>query len=887
MKTPFLTLFCCFTFLISLSAQDSESLFFGKKTYVTQRLQSAAPTLDGQFDEACWKQVQWGGTFIQQEPVDSARASQRTAFKILYDDRNLYVAFRCYDTDPDQIVKRMSRRDNFEGDWVEINIDSYHDLRTAFSFTITAAGVKGDEFISNNGNNWDSNWNPIWYVKTAVDEEGWTAEVRIPFSQLRFGDKEEHVWGLQFTRRDFRKDERSIWQHIPRTAGVWVSQFGELHGLIGIKPQKQIEIQPYLLAQAETFEKEENNPFATGSDSRIDVGLDGKVAVTSDLILDFTINPDFGQVDADPAAVRLDGFQNFFGERRPFFIESRNIFDYTVTGSGAGGPYDNDVLFYSRRIGGAPHGSVDLASGEYAEEPTNTSILGAAKFSGKTKKGLSIGILESVTAREKAIIDHEGDRRSEIVEPLTSYFVGRLQQDYDGGNRVIGGMFTAVNRQLQETEMDDLHRSAYSGGIDFIQFWDNQSWYVSAKGIFSAVHGSKNAIYETQTAFEHAFHRPDAEHLSVDTNATTLAGHGGTLKVGKRGGNWKFDTGLTWRSPGLELNDIGFMNNADDITHFFWGGYRINQPFSIFRNFSVNYNHWTSWDFGGNNLYQAVNTNGHAQFKNFWGMGTGMTYEHLNISNNALFGGPALRRPRSIGNFLYFYSDSRKAVTLNFNTYHSWGFENTVRVRNYNFWLRAQPSDAFNFSIGPGYNHFHRPIQNVDEQDYEGQTRYIAATVDQKTINAQIRLNYAITPNLTIQYYGQPFVTRVRYKDFKYITNSLAENHVDRFQPYEGGQLNKVYIEEDEDWAYQIDENKDKEVDYTFGDPDFTYFQFRSNLVARWEYIPGSEIFLVWSQGRTENDDPTKNLFRSLNDNLFSSNAENIFLVKFTYRFLL
>ncbi len=886
MKAPILTACCFISFLFFAQAQEIDTSRFAKKIYLTQQLKSEAPSLDGQFDEACWQQVEWGGAFIQQEPQDSAAPTQNTAFKILYDDRNLYIAFRCFDTEPDKIVKRMSRRDNFEGDWVEINIDSYHDLRTAFSFTITAAGVKGDEFISNNGSNWDSNWNPIWYAKTAIDEQGWTAEVRIPFSQLRFGLKEEHVWGMQMTRRDFRKEERSIWQHIPRNAGVWVSQFGELHGLVGIKPQKQIEIQPYVLGQAETFEKEEGNPFATGSDSRLSVGLDGKIGITSDMILDFTINPDFGQVDADPSVVRLDGFQNFFSERRPFFIESRNIFDYNVTGSEAGGPYDSDVLFYSRRIGGSPHGSPDLASGEYADAPPNTSILGAAKFSGKTKNGFSIGILESVTAKEVAEIDLDGERREEVIEPRTSYFVGRVQQDFDNGNRVIGGMFTATNRALKDTGLDFLHKSAYTGGIDFIQYWKDQSWYVSGKGIMSVVNGSKTAIENTQTSFEHAFQRPGADHLEVDTSATSLSGHGGTLKIGKRGGNWKFDTGVTWRSPGLELNDIGFMSNADDISHFFWGGYRINQPFSIFRNFRLNYNHWSSWDFGGTNLYQAINTNAHVMFKNFWGMGTGITYDHLDISNNALFGGPALRRPKGMGNFLYFYTDNRKKVNLNVNMFHAWGFENTVRIKNYNIFMRFQPTNAFNFSIGPGYNSFTRPIQNVTDREFGDKTRYIAATVNQKTLNASIRLNYSITPNLTIQYYGQPFITKVRYTDFKYITNSLAKNHGDRFYAYQPEEIQHVEVEEGE-WVYEIDEDHDKNADYSFDDPDFTFVQFRSNLVARWEYIPGSEVFVVWSQGTTSLGDPNEKLFRSLNDNLFSGKAHNIFLVKFTYRFLL
>jgi len=557
-----------------LSAQNdsitTELSQIPKKIYLTKKVVGQKPTIDGKLDDAAWQAVEWGGDFTQMEPNDGGIPVAATKFKILYDDENVYVGYRMMDDEPEKVVKRMSRRDGFEGDWIEINIDSYHDKRTAFSFTVSASGVKGDEFISNNGNNWDESWNPIWYTKTNIDEQGWTAEIRIPLSQLRYGNKENHIWGFQVHRRNFRNESRSLFQRIPRNSGVWVSAFAELHGITGIKPQKQIEIQPYMVAQASTFEKEEGNPFLDGTDSKFTAGIDGKIGITSDMVLDFTINPDFGQVEADPAAVRLDGFQNFFQEQRPFFVENNNIFDYQVTGSAAGGNYDSDNLFYSRRIGGSPNGYPSLGPNEYADVPSNASILGAAKFSGKTKNGLAIGILESLTAKEVAEIDLNGERREETVEPLTNYFVSRVTKDYDGGNTVIGGIFTGVNRQLNETNLEFLHKSAYTGGLDVVHRWKDQSWVASAKILFSRVEGTTEAITNTQTSFEHYFQRPDATHLEVDENKTSLSGTGGTAKIGRFGGNWKFETGATWRTPGLELNDIGFMNNADEINHFFW-----------------------------------------------------------------------------------------------------------------------------------------------------------------------------------------------------------------------------------------------------------------------------------------------------------------------------
>ncbi len=853
------------------------------KKYFTQKVQKEAPVLDGRIEDACWQNVDWGGDFIQYQPDDGKPPSQQTSFKILYDAKFLYVGFRCHDTDPDKIVKRMSRRDGFEGDFIEINIDSYHDLKTAFSFTISASGVKGDEFISNDGNEWDESWNPIWDAKTAIDDQGWTAEMRIPLSQLRFAKAEAMVWGIQFTRRIFRDQERSVWQPISRNAGYWVSGFGELHGLEGIQPQKQIEIQPYGLAQLESFAEEAHNPFATGFDQRFSAGLDGKIGLTSDMILDFTINPDFGQVEADPSALVLDGFEIIFSERRPFFIESRNIFEYPVAGTGFGGPYDSDLLFYSRRIGGAPHASPDTEDHEFYESPQSTSILGAAKFSGKTKKGLSIGILESVTAEEMAEIDSHGERREEVVEPRTSYFVGRLQQDMDRGNTVLGGMFTATNRSLEDTGLDDLHQSAYSGGLDFARFWNNRSWQLNAKAVFSHLNGSVAAITDVQESFGHYFQRPDADHLKVDTSLTSLTGHGGTVRIGKYGGEWRFETGVTWRSPELELNDLGFLRNADEINYFNWVGYRRTRPFSIFRRFNANYNHWSRWDFGGRNLYRALNVNFFSQFKNFWAIGGGFNYENLDISNTALFGGPTLRRPNGIAQWLFVSSDERKKVSVSYNLFNAWAAEEAVRAEGHNFGVRLQPVNAFNITIESGYKHFARKFIYVTDASFNNETRYIGASLDQKTFSTAIRFNYSITPDLSIQYYGSPFVSRVRYSDYKFIVDPLGKKVADRHQLYSEQQIS--FNEKEE--VFFVDDDLDGQPDYNFDQPDFTFVQFRSNLVARWEYIPGSELFLVWSQGMTDDIDAQGKLFGTLENRLALDKIHNIFLVKLTYRFLL
>jgi len=873
-------------FLLTAFSQATDSLIT-RKQYFTKPLTTSI-TLDGIPTEEAWNAVEWGGDFTQWRPNEGKPPSQQTNFKILYDDRFLYVAYRCHDLSPDSVSKRMGRRDEFPGDWIEINIDSYHDKRTAFSFTISVSGVRNDEFISNDGNNSDANWNPIWYAETHVDGKGWTAEIKIPFSQLRYGNEPEKTWGLQVHRRLFRKEERSTWQYIPQNSGVWVSRFGELHGLNNIPRHRQIELAPYITAQTDKYKPEKGNPFAKGSDTKSTVGLDGKLAITNDLILDFTINPDFGQVEADPSQVRIDGFQNFFEERRPFFIESRNIFDYQLTGSEAGGSYDSDLLFYSRRIGSSPHGYPDLRNGEHLKYPQNTSILGAAKFSGKTKKGWSIGVLESVTQREMATVDNNGERRKELVEPLTNYFVGRLQKDIKSGNTVLGGIITAVNREAGLNDI--LHRNAYSAGLDFLHYWKKRTWYIRGNVVFSQVQGSKEAIVNTQKGFEHLFQRSDANEVSVDSNRTSLTGMGGTIRFGKNGGKsgklgqvFKFETGLTVRSPGLELNDIGFMLTANEINHFTWAGLHFQKSFSVFRNARLNYNHWSRWDYSGRFIYQAFNFNSHATFKNNWESGTGLTWNPYDISNNALRGASSIRRPAGMGYNFYLGSDDRKKVFANLNMFYFFGFDHEVKGNNLGLTLSYQPLNALRFSISANYSKsWRRQDQFVSSSIYNNSIRTIVGEVDQKTLRFTGRLIYNLTPELTIQYYGQPFITRPVYNNFAYVSNPLAKRYDDRFYTYKSNEISFV------NGRYLVDENRDGTPDYSFRKPDFNFVQFRSNLVVRWEYKPGSELYLVWSQGNTADalSDLQTPLAQSLFNNAFAEQSRNIFLIKCTYRFL-
>lgn len=852
------------------------------KVYTTARVTGGTvPIIDGHATESAWEQVAWSDSdFTQVEPDKGKPANLKTKFKILYDAKNLYVLVRAYDPEPSKIVRRMSRRDGFDGDMVEINIDSYYDKRTAFSFTASVSGVKGDEYVSNNGDNWDPGWDPIWYLKTSIDDEGWLAEFRIPLSQLRFANKPELTWGLNVTRIVFRTQERSQWQYVPPDAGGYVHLMGEMNGIHGIKPQKQLEIQPYIVGKAERFDKEEGNPYATGRSSGLDVGLDAKIGLTSDITLDLTVNPDFGQVEADPSQVNLSAFELFFREQRPFFTEGNNTLDFPLSNN------NSNNLFYSRRIGRRPQGSVDTdASGEdntseYVKLIERTTILGAAKLTGKNKKGFSWGLLESVTAREHTEIDSLGFKKKQLVEPLTNYLVGRVQQDINKGNTVVGAMLTATNRQLNTPDLNWLHKDAYSGGIDFTHHWSDRKYFVSGKGIVSHVRGSAEAIEETQRSSERFFQRPDNDHTELDPTRRSLTGTSGTLQVGKKSGNLVSNISIDWLSPELDLNDIGFLSQTDLINESFWMQYRILQPRGIARWQRYNINQWRGYDFGGRTLEAGYNTNAHAQFNNFWQMGGGITYITHSASNGDLRGGPNIRYPGGVYYWMYLETDRRKKFRVNINPELGRGKDGFSQSANLSLNLTYRPINALNFSLSPSFSRGSNQMQYVATATENNQDVFVVGQIDQTTARLVMRMTLMLTPNLSIQYYGQPFGTSGKYTNFKRITNASASEYTSRFMP-----INPSTLLLDDD-VYSVDANSDGTGDYTFDKPDFNFGQFRSNAVLRWEYIPGSTLFLVWARERNGafyDSDPAYEKY-SFD---FDEKGHNIFLIKFTYRLVL
>lgn len=864
-------------YFVNLQSQD-----IPKRTYHTAFTETT-PNIDGLMNDSCWNMVEWSGDFIQMQPYENKPPSQQTAIKILYDDDNLYVFIRAFDTEPQKISRRLSRRDYFDGDMVEINIDSYYDKQTAFSFTAMASGAKGDEAVTQNGNYWDSSWDPVWYLKTSIDDEGWCAEMRIPFNQLRFGKKEEHIWGIQFMRHIFRLQERSNWQYIPKGSPGTVHLFGELHGIHNIKPKRQIELVPYTVAKLERFEKVEGDPFLNGKSSALSAGLDGKIAITNDLMLDFTINPDFGQVEADPSEVNLTAFETYFSERRPFFIEGKNIYEFRPSRMNVINNMQSDNLFYSRRIGRYPQYYPSTDSGEYVDMPDATTILAAMKLSGKTKNGLSIGIMESLTANEKATIDSSGNRSKESVEPLTNYFVGRIQKDYNKGETVLGGIFTAVNRDIENPSLHFLHTAAYTGGIDFQHNWKERTWYVAGNAEFSYVQGDENAIINTQRSSARYFQRPDADYVSVDSSRTSLSGYGATLKIGRRGEQKiRFESSVTVRSPGLELNDIGYMRYADVIHHGTWVGYQMRDPFFIFNNFYLNMNYWMYWNFSGTLLQTLANTNFNSQFKNRWYINGSFTVFSETISTNFLRGGPSFTKPGGWEFNTNLSTDGSKKFSMYAGNYQGFGNESSFRSQDYWIGFDFRPMNVLSVSFDPDYGIYNNNLQYVTTRYMEDETRYIFAELDQKTLSFTFRINLTLTPDLSLEYYGQPFVSAGTYSNFKSITDTDADKYENRYHTFTGSEISFNPVNS----TYDVDENTDGTNDYSIYNPDFNFRQFRSNFVVRWEYRPGSTLYLVWSQGRTSSvSDGTFSYGSDMKD-LFSTTPHNVFLMKFSYRFL-
>jgi len=836
------------------------------RIYRTVHLAGKPPVIDGRLDDAAWKEGEWAGDYTQQLPTEGARPSRPTELKLLYDDRHIYMAIRAYD-DPKLVHRYPGRRDDLTGDIVGVCFDSYNSRRTGFEFDLTAGGSKIDLILGNGELEWDTTWDPVWDGEVAHDAQGWTAEFRIPLSQLRYGRQDEQVWGMHAWRWIDRNQEESQWQLIPRQNTGRMHQLGELRGIRGLPYPRHVEFLPHVLSRSAP-----NRAAGAGMEASASAGLDVKVGLTSNFTLDATVNPDFGQVEADPSVINLTAYETFYEEKRPFFLEGRKIMSFEIEGS--------DKLFYSRRIGQAPSYTPPLEPGESVRAPESTTILGAAKVTGRTEGGLSVAILQSLTARETAQISSPVGSRDQLVEPFGSYTVARIHKDWDKGNTSLGGMVTETHRAVSDPGLDFLPTNALAGGVDFTRYFADRSWLLEASALFSDVTGSRKAIRTLQTNAVHYYQRPYASHLGVDDGATSLSGHGGFVRFGRsEKSRLRLTDHFLWYSPGLDLNDLGYLRQADIVANQLFVGWSVTEPKGMFRSYSVQVAREDQWDFGGLKARSANSLEASAVFKNKWTARSAFEFQQ-SVDTRALRGGPALRMHDSWSTTVTLETDPSRRVSFSVLDGHTRAIDDSSRLSRIEGLGRFRLSNRFSLSGQTSYETLANNLQYAATADTAAGPRWLLGRIEQETWSFTLRANLALTPDLTVQYYGSPFISAGRYSDLKQATDTLAELYQDRFHQFSP---EEIKFQPDSN-RYIISEGASG-VSYSFANPDFSFRQFRSNLVIRWEYRPGSTLYAVWSQGRTNLEPRWTSAFSSNWSALWHERPDNVFLVKLSYWF--
>jgi hypothetical protein len=834
---------------------------------------ASAIVLDGRISEAAWANAAPAGGFRQQTPDQGAPASEVTQARIIYDDDALYIALTARDASAGSIVAQLARRDQLVySDWLAVLIDSYHDRRSAYAFAVNAAGVKVDSRITDDSRE-DLSWDAVWDAAVARDENGWTAELRIPFSQLRFNRMAEGgTWGINFRRTIARRDEISYWAPVPANSQALVSRFGDLSGLPSLSPPQRIEAVPYAVARLTRAPGDAANPYYDSNAWKGAAGGDLKVGVTSALTLNATINPDFGQVEADPSVVNLSAFETFFAERRPFFVEGAELFRVA-------GPQ----VFYSRRIGRAPQAGMP-GTARFSDAPANATILGAAKLTGRTRSGWSVGLLEAVTAAEEArYIDAGNTEHTRVVEPLTSYTVGRVARDFNRGRSAFGALFTGMHRSLDEPHLLFLRENAFALALDGRHRFANGNYEISGVVTNTLVTGDTAAIARTQRSAGHYFQRTDADHVEYDPHATSMRGSYAQLQVGKvAGGNWRWTANAAVTTPGFEINDVGFNFASDRITQGFSAGYYSNSPTKTFRRWSVSTNEFGTWTTAGERTDYMFALIGDAELHNHWGATVNFMRHTGGRQPDMLRGGPSLINPGSIMISASGYTDRRRKVSLSWSWFQNYetgtdGYTQQVAPQ-----IVVRPGTNFDFSVGPSFSYDLEQSQWVATRTALGTPRYIVGTVEQKSFGLSARLNYTFASNLSLQMYAQPFIASADYDGFKELRNTSAQRVADQFHVFTEGELTRTKLASGAT-RYGIDANADGAADYSFDDPSFNVKQLRSTSVLRWEYRPGSALFLVWSHDRsgTHADGP----FDATRDfqRLLDARGRNVLLVKATY----
>jgi hypothetical protein len=853
--------------------------------------------IDGRLNDPAWATVQPATDFRQAQPKVGEPATQRTEIRLLFDDAALYIGARMFDDHGARGVRsQLVRRDQdvSSSDYIQLIFDTFHNHLGRTEFAVAPSGSHGDagqatEFA-------DPSWDPVYEVKTQIDSLGWTAEFRIPFSQLRFPRDSVQSWGMQVWRTESRLNEISMWSYWGPDEAGGPSRFGHVDGITpGRGATRRLEILPYVVGRYQRLQPgDPANPFyrQRNADSRF--GADMKYLLTSNLTLDATINPDFGQVEVDPAEVNLSAFETFYPERRPFFVEGSGTFGFGGFNCYFCSNASSLSMFYSRRIGRAPQGSLPQGT-SYADVPDASSIVGAAKITGRTGRGWTIGVLDAVTARENATALVGGARQKQQVEPLTNYFVGRVKKDFSRGNLVLGGMATSVYRSTEDPLLTArLNAHSEAVGFDWNARWKNRSWSWVGNLAFTNNTGEAPAIRRLQNSSARYFQRPDRESgrngiLSdrYDPNATNLRGVGGYSRLGKNAGKLLFESAINWRTPGFEANDLAFNPRADYIWMNTNVALSLSRPTKWYRSYFLVLGNQREYNFDGDRTDTQFHVGAFGQLLNYWQVNAFIIRRTDTDDDGLLRGGPVVRRPG-----YWFYNanidtDSRKRMSLSLRASHGRGDLGSASY-NLSSGVNIHAASNLTLSLNPSFNKGGTAVQYVTTVTDPTATsfygsRYVLSDLSQKTVGFDTRINWTLRPTLTFELYAQPFISSVHFRRFK----EFAAPRSGALEVF-GEDVGTVGVQhgtEGQTTGYTIDpDGAGPAAAFNLSNPDFVTRSLRGNAVLRWEFRPGSTFFLVWT--RTSSDfTPQIGDFNLSRDTgaLFGDKADNIFLVKLNF----
>lgn len=882
MKNLFI-FFLCMIRVLCFAQQDSVIPFEEayKRVYRAEKVSGMRPVIDGKLDDPFWQaKGEWSEAFAQVSPNERGATASFTRMKIVYDNQFIYVAVYCREPEPDKMIRFIGNRDdNSIGDLISVAFDTYHDYRAAPEFNINAGGNKTDLIVTDKLEV-NRSWNAVWEGRTFVDtaDSCWTAELSIPFSQLRYNQlSKDGVWGLHVRRVTRYKSETQNWSLIPLKNNGHVFSFGEMHGMDSLPKPRNMEFLPYVMGKYRREPKIEGSPYQKGNRWNGNAGLDAKFAL-QDFTLDLTVNPDFGQVELDPSVMNLTTYETFYDEKRPFFLEGKHILDFTANSS--------NMMFYTRRIGAASSlmPQVDNVS-DYAETKENVPIIGALKLTGTNRNGVTIGLIQSLTARSTAKVTRDGKEDKQVVEPLTNYTVARVQKNWKG-NVLLGGMITSVNRALSEPYLESaMVRNAYTAGIDYTHYFNNRLYYIDAKAMFSSLNGDKQAILLRQMNSVHYYQRASAAgYLGVDENRTSLNGTGGYVQVGRKGNSkWSFSEEFGWESPGFDLNDIGYLKQADNLRNRTIVQFKQTDVWKIFRSNTILLSQGNEWNYGGKTLSRDVYVNWTTMFLNRFEFSLYQSYGWDRLETRQLRGGPDLLFDPFFYTMVSFNTDKAKRIRLSLD------YNGSHMTDGYNNYNTLSPG----ISIRAG-NHIHLTGQfdyswNTDNLQYVGTITpisgdatiykdpiYVMGRMKQRTYGITLKAQANITPDVSIQFYASPFTSTATYSHFKEAADTESKTYSERFNEYAPGSIS---------YANEVYTAAGPSGKVSFRNPDFSFNEFRSNLVARWEYMPGSTLYLVWEHRMSDQSARHISGWGNNLDRMFGLPTTNTFMIKLNYWF--